>query len=139
MSMAHGLEQRVPFLDVELMRFVESIPGRVRLRGLSRKHLHKKALGTIVPDEVLNRPKRGFSTPYDSWLRDELGAEVERRITGRDELSALVDARTVSRLVRQHRSGRADHKRLLYCLLELTEWNDLFGAGAAAAEPVLAR
>jgi asparagine synthase (glutamine-hydrolysing) len=139
MSMAHGLEQRVPFLDVELMQFVERIPGRVRLRGLSRKHLHKKALGTIVPDEVLNRPKRGFSTPYDSWLRDELGAEVERRITGRDELSALVDAGTVSRLVRQHRSGRADHKRLLYCLLELTEWNDLFGAGAAAAEPVLAR
>ncbi len=132
MSMAHGLEQRVPFLDVELMRFVERIPSRMRLRGLKRKWLHRKALGHVVPGEILGRPKRGFSTPYDDWLRDSLGAEVEQRFAAGGELSGLIDPGTVGELVRAHRSGRADHKRLLYCLLELGQWQELFGAAQPA-------
>jgi asparagine synthase (glutamine-hydrolysing) len=134
MSMAHGLEQRVPFLDVELMRFVERIPARVRVRGLQRKWLHKRALAKLVPNELLDRPKLGFSTPYDRWLRESLGVEVERHYAHGSELSGLIDPATVSGLVQDHRSGRADHKRLLYCLLELGEWRELFeGAGQPEA------
>ena len=67
MSMAHGLEQRVPFLDLELMRFVERIPAATRARR-ERKCLHRRAMERIVPPG-LDRPKHGFSTPYDDWLR----------------------------------------------------------------------
>jgi asparagine synthase (glutamine-hydrolysing) len=137
MSMAHGLEQRVPFLDRELMRFVERIPARVRVRGLQRKWLHRRALARITPPEVHDRPKLEFSTPYDGWLRESLGAEVEQRFAAGGELSGLVDPRTVGELVGAHRSGRGDHKRLLYCLLELGEWHRIF-AQAEAAAPALA-
>jgi asparagine synthase (glutamine-hydrolysing) len=123
MSMAHGLEQRVPFLDVELMRFVERVPANVRMRGLKRKALHRRALRKVVPEELLNRPKLGFSTPYDRWLREELGTEVEQRFAPGSELGALIDPATVRGLVQGHQSGRADNKRLLYCLLELAEWH----------------
>ncbi|WP_028065255.1 asparagine synthase (glutamine-hydrolyzing) [Solirubrobacter soli] len=135
MSMAHGLEQRVPFLDVELMRYVERIPAKVRVKGLKRKWLHKQAMAKLVPREIIDRPKLGFSTPYDRWLREELGSEVARRFAPGTDLAATIDPATVSALVSGHQSGRADNKRLLYCLLELSEWQSLF-SGAEAPELV---
>jgi len=136
MTMAHGLEQRVPFLDVELMRFVERIPGHVRLNRLRRKHLHRAAMAEVAPAVALNRPKLGFSTPYDDWLRDALGTEVQERFAPGTELSALADPAVVARMVDEHRRGRADHKRTLYCLLELAEWRSIF-AGAGRPRPEL--
>jgi asparagine synthase (glutamine-hydrolysing) len=139
MSMAHGLEQRVPFLDVELMRFVERIPARQRVRGLQRKWMHKRAMARIVPEELLGRPKLGFSTPYDKWLRESLGSEVQERFAPGSELAGLVDSSTVARLVQGHRSGRGDHKRLLYCLLELADWHEGFAGGEVPdLEPAVA-
>jgi asparagine synthase (glutamine-hydrolysing) len=126
MSMAYGLEHRVPFLDLELMRFVERIPARLRVRRLRRKWLYRRAMRPLLPAEVLRRRKQPFGTPYDDWLRSSLGKEVERRFAPRTELAGLLDARVVSRLVAGHRSGSADHKRILYCLLEFAEWHRSF-------------
>jgi asparagine synthase (glutamine-hydrolysing) len=126
MSMAHGLEQRVPFLDRELMSFVERIPARLRVRRLRRKYIHRRALSQVVPPEVVGRPKLGFSTPYDQWLRQSLGSEVEMLFAPGTELATVADPRTVHGLVAAHRHGRADNKRLLYCLLELAGWREAF-------------
>lgn len=126
MSMAWGLEQRVPFLDVELMRFVERLPGRLRVRRLERKWLYRKAMSSLVPGVALRRQKHPFATPYDKWLRTSLGSEVERRFSADRELGRLLDPNVVTRLVGDHRSGRADNKRILYCLLELSEWHSTF-------------
>lgn len=130
-SMAASLEQRVPFLDLELLRFVESVPARERVRLRSGKRLHRAALARMVPREIVDRPKHGFSTPYDDWLRDSLGAEVERRYAPDAPAAELIDSATVSRLVGAHRSGSADHKRILYCLLELSQWHRTFIEDAA--------
>jgi asparagine synthase (glutamine-hydrolysing) len=135
MSMSASLEQRVPFLDVELMRFVERIPARARVRPRAGKRLHRKAMAQMLPPELVNRPKHGFSTPYDSWLRESLGAEVASRYERGGALGELVDPGTVAGLVAAHRSGKADHKRILYCLLELSEWHRAFVEGAPAPEP----
>src|SRR5215211_3759128 len=126
MSMAVGLEQRVPFLDVELMRFVERLPGRLRVRRLTRKWLYRKAVHRLVPEPVLKRHKHPFATPYDRWLRSSLGDRVEREFGSRPELAAVVDPVVVARLVAEHRSGRFDHKRVLYCMLELASWHGTF-------------
>jgi asparagine synthase (glutamine-hydrolysing) len=126
MSMAYGLEQRVPFLDVELMRFVERIPARLRVHRLESKWLYKRALRGLVPAEIVSRRKRPFATPYDSWLRSSLGHEVERRFDQQSSLSTFVDPFVVQRLVGEHRGGRHDHKRILYCLLELAQWSECF-------------
>ena len=130
MSMASGLEQRVPFLDLELMRFVERVPAAARCRLREGKRLHRRAMRRLVPAEVLERPKHGFATPYDQWLRSSLGEEVARRFATGTELAGLIDAGTVARLVAEHRSGRSDHKGILYSLLELSEWHRAFIEGA---------
>jgi asparagine synthase (glutamine-hydrolysing) len=133
MSMAASLELRVPFLDVELMRFVERIPARLRVRPRAGKRLHRRALERLLPRAITERPKHGFATPYDRWLREALGEEVERRYTPGSPLSELIDPVTASALVAEHRRGRADHKSVLYCLLELSEWHRAF---VEAREPV---
>jgi asparagine synthase (glutamine-hydrolysing) len=135
MSMAASLELRVPFLDVELMRFVERIPGRLRVRPRQGKRLHRAAMGRLLPDEITSRPRHGFASPYDDWLRGSLGEEVDRRYAPGSALSELIDPATASRLVSDHRSGRANHKDLLYCLLELSEWHRVFIERAGEREP----
>jgi asparagine synthase (glutamine-hydrolysing) len=126
MSMAHGLEQRVPFLDVELLRFVETIPSGLRVSRLRNKWVYRQALTGLLPAEILRRKKRPFSTPYDSWLRSSLGAEVERRYSESSTLDSWIDPEVVKRIVSEHATGREDHKRVLYCLLELAHWSDCF-------------
>lgn len=133
MSMASGLEQRVPFLDLELLSFVERLPGPLRVHRLRRKWLYRRSLRTRVPDAVLRRPKRPFATPYDHWLRTSLGDELRRRSAPGTALDHLLDRTVVERLLGEHRSGRADHKRILYCLLELSLWHERFVEGAAPA------
>jgi asparagine synthase (glutamine-hydrolysing) len=136
MSMAASLELRVPFLDVELMRFVERIPARMRVRPRAGKRIHRMAMERILPPGIADRPKHGFATPYDEWLRASLGEEVERRYAPSAPLAELVRPEAVQKLVAEHRRGRADHKAILYCLLELSEWHRAF---VEAREPSLAQ
>ena len=137
MSMAYGLEQRVPFLDIELMRFVQSIPAHLRVHRLANKWLYRKALSRLLPREVLSRRKHPFATPYDDWLRTSLGGELERRYGQDSYLAAFIDSDVVRKLVSEHRSGRHDHKRILYCLLELAQWEECFLL-ADSREPAIA-
>jgi asparagine synthase (glutamine-hydrolysing) len=133
MSMAAGLELRVPFLDLELMRLVERIPATRRVRPGRPKRLHKLAMQRLLPPRIVNRKKHGFATPYDDWLRASLGEEVERRYRSGAPMAELIDPAAAARLVDEHRRGRADHKAILYCLLELSEWHAAF---VEAREPV---
>jgi asparagine synthase (glutamine-hydrolysing) len=126
MSMAASLELRVPFLDVELMRFVERLPARLRVRPRAGKRLHRRAMRRLLPREIVDRPKHGFATPYDRWLRESLGEEVERRYAPGSPLAELIDPAAAAGLVDEHRRGRADHTAVLYCLLELSEWHGSF-------------
>ena len=135
MSMSASLELRVPFLDLDLMRFVERIPASARVKPRAGKRLHRMAMERILPPGIAGRPKHGFATPYDDWLRASLGEEVERRYAAGSALGALIEPSAVARLVAEHRSGRADHKAILYCLLELSEWHAAF---VEAPEPVAA-
>ena len=74
MSMAASLEQRVPFLDVELMRFVERIPARARVRPRAGKRLHRRAMARLLPPEIVGAPEARLLHP----LR-RLAARVARR------------------------------------------------------------
>ncbi len=133
MSMAVGLEQRVPFLDRELMRFVERIPVGMRAGVRRGKRAHRRAVRPLVPAATLERPKHGFSTPYDDWFKRSLGDEVARRFEPGSKLSTIVDPATVATLAAEHRSGRADRKAILFCLMELSEWHRTFIEGAVEA------
>jgi asparagine synthase (glutamine-hydrolysing) len=80
MSMAHGLELRVPFLDGALVETCFRIPGASKLRGLLPKSLLLRSLGVELPAEIVSRPKRGFSLPFERWLRGEMRPVVEQAL-----------------------------------------------------------
>ncbi len=77
MSMAHGLELRVPFLDRALVEACFRISGNRKLQGSSPKSLLLASLGVDLPPQVVNRPKRGFTLPFERWLRGEMRPVVE--------------------------------------------------------------
>jgi asparagine synthase (glutamine-hydrolysing) len=78
--MAHGLELRVPFLDRALVEACFRIPGARKLAGPLPKGLLLGSLGVELPKEVVNRPKRGFTFPFEQWLRGEMRPVVEEAL-----------------------------------------------------------
>lgn len=72
MSMAHGIESRVPFLDKEMVEFAATVPANVKFKGGNMKHLLRTAMDSYVPEEILNRKdKMGFPTPFAKWAKKE--------------------------------------------------------------------
>ena len=127
MSMATSLEARVPFLDLQLMAFAEAIPCNMKVRGLTQKHILKKALGRWVPKEVVQARKISFNTPVDEWFRGELSSTIRERLLAPDSLCAgLLDVPTLARLLEEHRTGRQNHTRILFSLLTMEVWNEQF-------------
>jgi asparagine synthase (glutamine-hydrolysing) len=119
-SMAVGLEAREPLLDHKLVQFEASLPQAMRLRGQQGKWLMKHAMRGYLPQEILHRPKMGFVTPISAWFRGPLAGEADRIARGAT-LAATGWFRPdeLARIATEHRSGRADHGRLLWQLLML--------------------
>ena len=127
MSMAVSLEARVPFLDIALMELAESLPGRLKINGLTQKHILKKAIARWVPRDVIARKKVGFSTPVDAWLRGKLRAGVEERLLAEGSASRQYFLpETIRRMLDEHASGRHDHKRILFAILTFELWHEAF-------------
>lgn len=80
MSMAHGLELRVPFLDRALVETCFRIPGNEKVQGASPKSLLLRNLRVELPGEIVNRPKKGFTLPFERWLRSEMKSRVEQAL-----------------------------------------------------------
>ncbi len=85
MSMAVSLECRVPLLDQRLVELAAGMPGSLKMRGGELKHVMKRALAGVLPDNILYREKRGFGAPMGAWLRAEL-APVLRDVLSRDSV-----------------------------------------------------
>jgi asparagine synthase (glutamine-hydrolysing) len=124
MSMAHGLEVRVPFLDVELVRYCANLPGHYKLRhGFRRKHILRESLRGAIPDSVLRAPKSGFNIPVDEWMRGSLGdllRDVMRSV--RVELSRFLEPVAVERMADDHRRGGAQLGHALFVTLMFSLW-----------------
>lgn len=134
-SMAVGLEAREPLLDHRLVEFAARLPTRMRLRGGTGKWLLKRALRRYLPDDVLYRPKMGFVTPVSAWFRGPLAdrAAAGGQGTALAELGWF-DPDAIARLAADHRSGRAEHGRLLWQLQMLeASLQRLFAAEPASS------
>jgi asparagine synthase (glutamine-hydrolysing) len=77
MSMAHGLEVRVPFVDREVVRTVLSVPSAHKVDGRRPKPLLLDAIGDLLPEEVWRRPKMGFNLPFEHWMLGHLASEIQ--------------------------------------------------------------
>lgn len=123
MSMAESVEMRVPFLDRDLVEFVESLPTAFKIRRGVRKLVHKRAMTGLLPREIVHRKERGFATPVDHWLRGEMHPYAsERLLDPAGVCGDLMDRSYVAQLLEEHRDGRFDHTRRLFCLLSLEIW-----------------
>jgi asparagine synthase (glutamine-hydrolysing) len=100
MSMAHGLEVRVPLIDHRLAQRVLALPGPWKLDSITPKPLLLKALGSTLPDKIVHRRKRGFTLPFEHWLRDALHSIVEESINkiGDGALAGLINPRAAQRV-----------------------------------------
>jgi asparagine synthase (glutamine-hydrolysing) len=123
MSMAAGVEVRVPFLDNELVRLANALPARFKQRGREGKWVLKKAMEPLLPRDVIYRPKTGFGAPLRHWLRYELKELVDDTLSA-DTLRkrGLFDPSAVGKLVAEDRAGRVDAAYTILGLMCIEIW-----------------
>jgi asparagine synthase (glutamine-hydrolysing) len=124
-SMACGLEVRAPFLDADLVDFIQVLPPSFKFGRNQTKRLLKHAAASRLPASILDRPKKGFGIPVAAWLRGPL-APLMTRLLGRERLArqGLFRPDEVVRRISEHQSGRRDHRKPLWTLLMFQLWCD---------------
>ncbi|MBF0423382.1 MAG: asparagine synthase (glutamine-hydrolyzing) [Magnetococcales bacterium] len=122
-SMAHGLELRAPMLDSGLVRFAASIPAEWKHDGRLGKKIVRDAVASLLPEEVLAKPKTGFGIPLDRWLRHSHGAFLTEVLLSETALKrGLFDPVHLRRMVEDQVHGRRQRGRQLWALLMLELW-----------------
>lgn len=123
MSMAVGVEVRVPFLDLDLVEFANKIPLQWKQHGREGKWILKKTMESFLPKEVIYRQKNGFGAPLRHWMRYEL-REILGDILSTDSLKrrGLFDPIAVHKLIKDNDSGRIDASYTLLSLLSIELW-----------------
>ena len=157
LSMAHGLETRVPFLDNDLVDFALRVPVKYKLKNVERiarldentpgrkgqqyfdetgdgKLLLRKALARYVPAGYANGRKQGFSAPDAGWFRGKSIEYIRRTLHTRDaRLYEFLEPATVHALLDEHMSGRVNHRLVIWSLLCFEWWLRRFRDGEAVA------
>jgi asparagine synthase (glutamine-hydrolysing) len=124
LSMAHGLELRVPYVDKEIVEYVERLPANLKVRHGSRKWLHRQVCKTYLPESILRRPKRGFGVNVvDDWFRGAIdGKMAETLLDSGSKIYQYLRPGPVRELFEQHASGRQDNHKILFSLVLFEEW-----------------
>jgi len=124
MSMAHGLEVRVPFLDHRIVEFLAGVPPRLKLKNFfGRKYILKEAMKSALPKEIIARKKEGFNLPHPRWIKNELKPFVLEQFSPSNLKDiGLLDARAAQQLLEGHFSGQVDNSYQIWCLLILVLW-----------------
>ena len=148
-SMAHSLETRVPFLDNDLVSFVLRIPNEYKLQPMNGmipveenmvgaktkffahsnlgKYIFRKAMKGVVPDEILDRKKQGFSPPDQSWFRGPTMGYIQEILLNEKSLSrGFFNPEYIRRIVHEHTEGKVNHRLLIWSLLSFEWWNRIF-------------
>jgi asparagine synthase (glutamine-hydrolysing) len=126
-SMASSIEARLPLLDHVLVEFAASLPPSMKLRGRTRKYLLRQVARDLLPPPILSRKKQGFPTPVSSWFRGPARDFLRDQLSpGTVRSRGLFDVEVVGRLLDEHDSGHADHGSLLFGLLSVELWHQLY-------------
>lgn len=122
-SMSVGLEARPPLVDHEFLEMAIRIPSRFKIQGGESKAIFKKLARRKLPAETIDRPKKGFEIPIDSWLKGPLRPLVEDALLSEDSpVADVIDLAVVNSMYRRHQSGVGRHGAVLWSLLVLAEW-----------------
>ena len=123
-SMMASLEARVPLLNNDFVAYATGLPMSMKLRGMRSKFLLKRALRGVLPDRILDRPKKGFGIPVADWFRGPLREQLLSVLSPeRVRRDGFFDEGMVSGLVRDHLGGTRDNRKQLWTLFAFQLWN----------------
>jgi asparagine synthase (glutamine-hydrolysing) len=124
-SMAHSLEARVPYLDPLVAGLAQALPTKLKVSGLRKKRLLRKAAAPLLPRRIVYGRKRGFAIPAAAWLRGEL-EPFARDVLSPDTLrrQGYFRPEPVTKLIDRHVAGEEDLSRQLWGLLAFTLWHE---------------
>jgi asparagine synthase (glutamine-hydrolysing) len=126
MSMAHSIETRVPLLDHKLAEFAATIPAEMNLRGGTTKYILKRAMRGILPDQIIDRPKKGFAIPLGYWFRGKLGSYVrDLLLQDQGPRRGLFNLPYIESLVARHERGY-NLDLQLWTLISFELWSRTF-------------
>lgn len=134
LSMAHGLEDRVPFLDNELVEVARRVPARLKHADGAGKRILRTAMRELLPGEITAKKKQGFSPPDGSWYRGPTMDYIREILLDPKSLDrGYFEPDAVVRILEEHLHGRVNHRLLIWSLLCFEWWNRLFIDGESAA------
>ena len=122
-SMMNSLEVRVPFLDHKFAELSFKIPFQLKLRNNDQKYILKKAMGALLPPNILNHPKQGFSVPLSLWFREDLKNYVGDTLLSKNALlSGYLDMKYIKRIVEKNHKKKRPFSGHIWSLLFFEEW-----------------
>lgn len=126
-SMAHSLEARAPFLDVNVIEYVNNLPYHLKLKGVTSKYLLKKCMNRHLPAMITQRSKKGFGIPIAGWLKKELKPILQSTLSNeRIHRDGIFVNKSVQNLIDGHLSGKQNNRKQLFSLLMLHFWMDRY-------------
>jgi len=145
LSMAHGLENRVPFLDNDLVDFAQKIPVKFKLGDLYKvvkmdeneigkmqktndgKAILRKAMSKYIPDDTHKAVKQGFSSPDNSWFKGESIEFVKAKLLNDNaNIYKYMDKNSTQQLINEHLSGEQNRRLFIWSLLNFEEWSSIY-------------
>jgi len=122
-SSFNSLEVRVPFLSQELAQLSFSLPFNYKQKGLTTKYLLKQVAVGLLPEEIINRPKKGFGLPVHSWLAGPLNKQMKSLLAkNKIKKQGLFNTEFISQLIKEHESGSKDRRTELWSLFMFQLW-----------------
>lgn len=124
LSMAHGLEARVPYLDKEIVEYTERLPAAFKVRNGSGKWLHRQVCRSFLPEKILKRKKRGFAmNVVDDWFRSTKHEKMEKILLDPEsQIYKYLQPSAVREMFTEHEAGNSDNHKILFSLVVFEEW-----------------
>ena len=124
MSMMVGVEARVPFLDLQMVRLMNSLPLDMKLRGTEMKYILKKAMESNLPNQIIYRKKAGYSLPIRSWFKNKNDILNSYLNHERIRKQGIYNPVLIDKMIKNQLSGKNDHSYTLFSLLCQQIWID---------------
>jgi asparagine synthase (glutamine-hydrolysing) len=130
LSMAEGVEVRVPYLDNNVVSFANALPEKLKMKGSLTKYILRKLAEHYLPEDIIYRPKTGFGAPVRKWITEDLENMISKRLS-KEEINkrGIFEAEAVWDLIDRNKKGEIDAAYTIWSLLAIDSWMRQFVDG----------
>ena len=127
MSMAVGIETRVPFLDIELVEFSKKVPPKFKMKGKETKYILKKVAERYLPRDIIYRSKTGFGAPVRKWILGDMRNFIKKRLSKENiKHQGVFNYEKVLNLIEENKKGKLDASYSIWSILAISSWLNQF-------------